>query len=43
MTREVIKKAKSSSKKILKKYNTKTKDIEEVMEVEREGWWVYIL
>lgn len=43
MTSEVVKKAKSGSKRIPKKYESKNKEVEEVLEVEREGWWVYVL
>ena len=43
MTSEVVKKAKSGSKRIPKKYEYKNKEVEEVLEVEREGWWVYVL
>ena len=43
MTSEVVKKVKSGSKRIPKKYESKNKEVEEVLEVEREGWWVYVL
>lgn len=43
MTSGVIKKAKSGSKKIPRKYESKKMEEEEVLEVEEEGWWVYVL
>ena len=43
MASYVSKKAKSGSKRVSKKYDTKEKDIEQVLEVEHEGWWVYVL
>ena len=40
---DVTKKAKSSSKRVPKKYSAKEKEVEQILEVEHEGWWVYIL
>lgn len=42
MTNEVVKKVKASSRKIFKKYDSHQKDIDEVVAVEKEGWWVYV-
>lgn len=40
---DVMKKAKSSGKRVPKKYSAKEKEVEQILEVEHEGWWVYIL
>ena len=40
---DVTKKAKSSGKRVPKKYSAKEKEVEQILEVEHEGWWVYIL
>lgn len=40
---DVTKKAKSSNKRVPKKYSAKEKEVEQILEVEHEGWWVYIL
>lgn len=40
---DVAKKAKSSGKRVPKKYSAKEKEVEQILEVEHEGWWVYIL
>lgn len=40
---DVTKKAKSSSKRVPKKYSAKEKEVEQILEVEHEGWWVYVL
>ncbi len=43
MTNEVLKKVKSGGKRIPRMYAINKKNIEEVLEVEKEGWWVYVL
>ena len=40
MTDENIRKLKRKGKQVLKKY---TKDEKEVLKIENEGWWVYVL
>ena len=40
---DVTKKAKSSGKRVPKKYSAKEKEVEQILEVEHDGWWVYIL
>lgn len=40
---DVTKKVKSSGKRVPKKYSAKEKEVEQILEVEHEGWWVYIL
>ena len=40
MTEENIRKVKRRGRSVLKKY---TKEQKEVLEVEQEGWWVYVL
>ncbi len=37
------KKIKANGRKIPRKYESRKMDEEQVMEVEREGWWVYVL
>ena len=43
MTSKIVRKAKSSVKNVTRKYESKKMDEEQVLEVEREGWWVYVL
>lgn len=43
MTKNIEKKVKSNSKKIPRKYESKKMDEQQVLEVEKEGWWVYVL
>ena len=43
MAEETVKKVKNRGRKVPKKYESLKKEKEEVLEVEREGWWVYIL
>lgn len=43
MAKEILKKVKSGGRKIPHKYESKEMDEEQVLEVEKEGWWVYIL
>lgn len=44
MTDDVFKKVKQSGRKVPRKYSTiPKKEREEVIEVEKEGWWVYVL
>ncbi len=43
MSDDVVKKVKASSKLITRKYESKKMDQEEILEVENEGWWVYVL
>ena len=43
MAKEILKKVKSGGRKIPRKYESKEMDEEQVLEVEKEGWWVYIL
>lgn len=40
---DVTKKVKSSGKRVPKKYSAKEKEVEQILEVEHDGWWVYIL
>ena len=42
MAEETVKKVKNRGRKVPKKYESLKKEKEEVLEVEREGWWVYI-
>lgn len=43
MTSKIVRKAKSSVKNVTRKYESKKMDEEQVLEVEKEGWWVYVL
>ena len=43
MEEETVKKVKKRGRKVPKKYDNLKKEKEEVLEVEKEGWWVYVL
>ena len=43
MAEETVKKVKKRGRKVPKKYDNLKKEKEEVLEVEKEGWWVYVL
>ncbi len=43
MAEETVKKVRKGGKRIPKRYNVDKKEREEILEVEREGWWVYVL
>ena len=43
MTSKIVRKAKSSLKNVTRKYESKKMDEAQVLEVEKEGWWVYVL
>lgn len=43
MAEETVKKVKNRGRKVPKKYDNLKKEKEEVLEVEKEGWWVYVL
>ena len=43
MTSKIVRKTKSSVKNVTRKYESKKMDEEQVLEVEKEGWWVYVL
>lgn len=43
MAEETVKKVKTRGRKVPKKYESLKKEKEEVLEVEKEGWWVYVL
>ena len=43
MAEETVKKVKKRGRNVPKKYDNLKKEKEEVLEVEKEGWWVYVL
>ena len=43
MANKTVKRVKTLGRKVPRKYESKKMEVEEVLKVENESWWVYVL